>query len=91
MAGRLTIAAAISRDQIETCQAELVGMLAVVDELLIRTSQAMRRSPVVSDVLEPAVDRLSSLRSSLRLVQREMNTYWAEQQTIQWQSQRGNR
>lgn len=91
MAGRLIVDAATRRDHIETCQAELVCMISVVDELLIRNTQAMRRSPVVADVLSPAVDRLSSLRSSLRLVQREIGTYWAEQQTIHWQSQRGDR
>jgi len=88
MAGRLIVDAATRRDRIETCQAELVCMISVVDELLIRNTQAIRRSPVVADVLSPAVDRLSSLRSSLRLVQREIGTYWAEQQTIQWQTQR---
>lgn len=84
MAGQLKRMAAIRRDHIETCQAELVTLVDMVNECSIRTRQAMRRSPLVGDVLSPAVERLEEIRQSVALIQSEISEYWREQQCTRW-------
>ena len=85
MAGQLIRTAAIRRDHIETCQAELVTLVDMVDECSIRTRQAMRRSPLVGDVLSPAAERLDEIRQSVELIRAEISEYWREQQCVRWQ------
>ena len=77
--------AAAKRDRIETCQAELVSLDSMVDECAIRTRQAMRRSPLVGDVLSPAVERLEQMSASVSMIRAEISEYWREQQCIRWQ------
>jgi hypothetical protein len=76
---------AVARDRIEAAQAHLVGMLVNIDELILRNQQAMRRSGVVVEVLEPAVKRLERMRHELRLAQKELNAAWVEGQNRKWE------
>lgn len=85
MAGQLIRTAAMRRDHIETCQAELISLASMVDECAIRTRQAMRRSPLVGDVLSPAVERLEQMSQSVAMIQDEISEYWREQQCTRWQ------
>lgn len=82
--GKLVRTAAIRRDCIETCQAELVSLASMVEECAIRTRQAMRRSPLVGDVLSPAAERLEQMSQSVAMIQDEISAYWREQQCTRW-------
>lgn len=65
------------------------AMLVDVDELAIRNEQAMQRTTLVVPVLEPAVDRLVQLRSSLRTCQRELSEVWADGEAERWMNDLG--
>lgn len=84
MTGRISANGGQERDHIEAAQATLAGLLIVVDEVGLRCQQAMRRSPLVDDVLLPAVDRLAEMHASLRLAQREIGAAWTEGQSRRW-------
>lgn len=77
---------AAERDHIETAQAMLCGMLANLDECILRNQQAMRRTGVVVEVLEPAIVRMEMLRAELRVVQRELREAWLKGQAKRWEA-----
>lgn len=58
----------------------LVSAMIDIEELNLRTRQAMVRSAKVQDVLDPAITRLSILRESLRTIQAEILAAWCEGQ-----------
>lgn len=72
------------RDCIESAQAELVGLLRDLDEVILRNQQAIRRTELVADVLAPGIERLVEIRNSLRRVHKTVNTAWAEGQERNW-------
>lgn len=74
------------RDHIETAQAMLCGMLVNLDECILRNQQAMRRTSLVGEVLEPAVVRMEMLRAELRVVQRELTAAWLMGQAVKWRN-----
>jgi len=82
--GRLRKNDTSERDNIETAQAALSGMLVHVDECILRSHQAMQRSSLVIDVLEPAIRRLEAIRSELRLAQKSLNAVWLKGQERKW-------
>jgi hypothetical protein len=84
MAGRLGRLVVEKRDHCESAQVLLVGLTMDVDEIMLRSQQAMRRSDAVADVLAPAVERLRAMRDSLRLAHQELKDLWTEQQTTMW-------
>ena len=75
---------ASKRDHLETAQAEMVGLLRDLDEVILRNKQAMRRTAIVVDVLTPAVERLVEIRESLRVVHTEINEVWSSGQERNW-------
>lgn len=72
------------RNHLETAQAEMVGLVRDLDEVILRTRQAMRRTAIVVDVLGPAVERLAEIRKSLRVVHAEINEAWSDGQERNW-------
>jgi hypothetical protein len=74
----------IKRDEIETAQAELVGLVRDLDEVMLRLQQAMRRTQLVADVLAPAMKRTAEIRKALRRVHEQVNTAWARGQENNW-------
>lgn len=87
--GRVKNANVVERDHIEAAQAALCGLLVSVDECILRNQQAMRRTGVVVEVLEPAVVRMEMLRAELRVVQRELSAAWVEGQQRKWEGFNG--
>lgn len=84
MAGRLNNNATHKRTRIETAQAELAGMQRDIDEIALRTRQAIRRTSIVQPVLSPALDRLAEIRNSLSIIKYELASYWSEEQSKRW-------
>ncbi len=67
------------RDGLETALSELVCLDVVLEEVRIRVRQAIRRTKVVEDVLEPVEGRLAEIENSLHLVHREVREVWEEE------------
>jgi len=65
-------------DLVEDCQALLACACADVDEALLRNRQAIRRTPLVRDVLAPAVERLERVKSDLTRARWELRRVWNE-------------
>ena len=76
MAGRPTNKQMEERDHLETALAEIQSIMVDMDELSLRTQQALNRTDLVRDTLEPAVQRLQHLRESLCLVRQEVRCAW---------------
>ena len=72
------------RDHIEVAQAELIGLVRDLDEVILRNRQAVCRTTLVADVLEPSIERLNEIRTSLRRVHEEVNIAWAQGQANEW-------
>lgn len=72
------------RDYLEIAQAELIGLERDLDEVAIRMRQAVRRTAMVSDVLEPGIERLNEIRHSLQLVHEKVNLAWSQGQEKDW-------
>ena len=87
--GKLAKGLTARRDHVETAQAALMGLLVDVDEVILRNQQAMRRTGLVADVLEPAVKRLAEIRDDIRLAQRELGEAWSEAQSRRWSDGKG--
>jgi hypothetical protein len=84
MKGRISSDKARQRDHIETAQAELAGMTLLIDEIILRTRQAMTRTQLVGDVLEPAIGKLVAMRRSVRNATAELTDAWSEGQAERW-------
>ena len=82
--GRLTKKRAAERDQVDQALYALSNSLIEIDEVILRNRQALRRSPLVGEVLEPAVERLASIRKRVRSAQRSLGDLWADGQTRRW-------
>lgn len=83
--GRIRSADCQARDRIETALAILIGMQSMLDELALRNRQAMRRSPLVSDVLDPSNRRIAKIQTELKALQAELNRIWDIGQSERWQ------
>lgn len=84
MTGRLTIKRGEQRDRVETAMFALRNAIRDLDEIILRNQQAMRRSTHVHAVLDPALDRLVTVRQAVMAARRELNEYWVEQQKRRW-------
>lgn len=82
--GRLSDGARVPRDQVETALMLLANMLVDVDELALRTKNAMRRSAEVTDLLGPAVDRIMALQADLIQAQEALKAFWDDGQRRKW-------
>lgn len=83
--GRPARGTTIRRDAIESIEAEIIALQMDLDELDMRTRQALRRTPVVNDVLGPAVTRLAQMRSSLGYIKTQFDIAWDQEQAA-WRS-----
>jgi hypothetical protein len=84
MRGRLSDQARQLRDELETAQAILLTCAVDLDEVTLRIRQAMRRTPLVGDVLRPALKRVERIHQDLELAQSELSKTWKEKQARKW-------
>lgn len=85
MAGRLKNKAQKRRDYIEWAMFELRAAERDLDEVILRNKQAKRRTSLVDDVLDPAIERLIEIRKSVRRAKLAMNENWIEGQARRWE------
>lgn len=81
---RMTKRRTRQREWMETVQVELVMVLMDLDEVILRTQQAVQRTAMVADVLDPSLKRLARIHKSLRLIKRTMDGYWEEADKHGW-------
>lgn len=74
----------VGRNSIETVQIVIVDMMLDLDELRIRTEQAMRRTSSVADVLAPGLERLEKAQQNLELMQAELVKFAKAQHAARW-------
>lgn len=84
MTGRLTDEARRMRDELETAQALLLCCAVDLDEVALRIRQAVRRTPLVGDVLSPALQRIDRIHADLCQAQIELHLTWNEKQAKKW-------
>lgn len=72
------------RDCLEIAQAELIVLVRDLDEVIIRNRQAVRRTQLVADVLEPGIERLEEIKASILLVHENVNSAWNAGQERDW-------
>ncbi len=83
--GRLTKRAMLQRDELEEILFAISIAMDLLDEIIIRTHQAMRRTHLVFDVLNPAIERLSAIQQRLTYAHRGLHAYWQSKQEDSWQ------
>jgi ABC-type transporter Mla subunit MlaD len=64
------------RDHIEQALAHMAGILTDLDEVILRNRQAVRRTDLVKDVLDPALARLVGIQHELEEAQDELVQAW---------------
>ena len=74
------------RDRLETAQTLLFEASLDLDEVALRIRQAIRRSNLVRDVLQPAAECLEEIHQDMRLAQREVKEAWEEGQERKWRT-----
>ena len=85
MAGRLKTKNTEKRDQVETAMFVLKRAERDLDEVILRSQQAVRRTGLVADVLDPAIERLMQIRKRVRVAKRAMNEAWLMGQAERWE------
>lgn len=88
MAGRLKTKNSEKRDQVETAMFALKRAERDLDEVILRSQQAMRRTSLVADVLDPAIERLVQIRKRVRVAKRAMNEAWLTGQAERWEGKK---
>jgi len=73
-----------TRNEVETVLFALTRSRTDLDELELRTRQAMRRAPHTRPVLEPALERLEETRQRVSLAERFMARVWKTGQARLW-------
>jgi len=66
------------RERAEEIQAGLALAALDLDEIRLRQSQALRRFPVLSNVLDPAIVRLGEIEREVRQAHRLVGEIWQE-------------
>jgi ABC-type transporter Mla subunit MlaD len=64
------------QDHIEQALAHMAGVLTDLDEVILRNKQAVRRTDLVKDVLDPALARLVEIQRELEEAQAELVQAW---------------
>lgn len=82
--GNLTDEARRMRNELETAQAILLCCAVDLDEVALRIRQAMRRTPLVGDVLSPALRRVERIHADLCQAQVELGKTWDQEQARKW-------
>lgn len=85
--GRLTNPSRIRRDDVERVLFELAPILAELDEVELRTRQAMRRTPLVVDVLQPALSSLEHIRERVSISTMAIGKLWMEGSERKWKDE----
>lgn len=88
MAGRLKTKDAEKRDQVETAMFALKRAERDLDEVILRSQQAVRRTNLVADVLIPAIERLVQIRKRVRVAKAAMNEAWLAGQEDLWKGKK---
>lgn len=86
MAGRLKNKSAARRDYVEWAMFELRTAERDIDEVILRSQQAKRRTSLVDDVLDPAIERLVEIRKRVKRAKLAMNENWIEGQAHRWEN-----
>jgi hypothetical protein len=58
-----------------------------LEEVALRIHQAIKRSLLVKDLLDPALERLDQICKDMKLAREEINKAWIEGQSRRWKSQ----
>jgi hypothetical protein len=82
--GRLTDEARLHRDQLERIIFELGPILPALDEVILRSKQAVRRTPIVAPVLEPAIFRLEEIRQRINNITLALGEIWTNGSERKW-------
>jgi len=77
------------QDFVEQALAHMVSVMADLDEVILRNRQAIRRTDLVKDVLDPALARLAEIQRELRSAQAELKEAWKEGRGREDQDQEG--
>lgn len=84
MTGRISDDRKTERDHLEEAQVLLLTISIDLDEVSLRIRQAIRRTRIVEDVLNPAVERLDQVHDDLQRMQRDLRSSWEEGQRKKW-------
>lgn len=79
--GRLGLKIEADRDQIEECLFPIARAGLLLDEVELRIVQAIRRTPLVGTVLDPALDRLQEARAIIVDINAGLADNWRKCQT----------
>lgn len=82
--GRISNKRLAERDQVERALFAVSISQEDLDEVDLRTRQAIRRAPQTKDVLEPALERIAETRQRLSLSRRILAWLWRDGQSRQW-------
>lgn len=88
VAGRLKTKNAEKRDQVETAMFALKRAERDLDEVILRSQQAVRRTNLVADVLIPAIERLIQIRGRVRTAKSALNEAWLAGQEDLWEGKK---
>ena len=73
------------RDQIEEAIAVCLATSQDMAEIAIRIEQAIRRAAMVSPVLVPALERVTSARLRIERLRADLGTYWRAGHARRWE------
>lgn len=82
--GRLTLDSEARRDEVEAALFSLGAAITRLDEAALRSQQAMRRTPLVGEVLAPALQQIAAARLEIREARKVLVDLWARQQNQRW-------
>lgn len=85
-AGQLMKGNVEQRDRVETAMFLLGRSSIELEECILRTQQALRRSSHVGTVLDPALERLETIRKNVAAARRELSDYWVRRQGERWKT-----
>ena len=88
--GRLTSAGQERRDKVEAALFALSSAIVMIDEVILRVNQAMRRTRLVDPVLVPALERLVEIRADVVVARQELSDYWSDRQSDRWAQEVNN-
>ncbi len=74
----------IERDLLEEAQTLLLTASVDLDEVALRVRQAIRRTRLVADVLDPASERIERVRGDLKLIRQDLSEVWRERNQKKW-------
>lgn len=82
--GRLTLESEARRDEVEAALFSLGAAITRLDEAALRGQQAIRRTPLVGEVLAPALEQIGAARREIRTARKVLIDLWSRQQNRRW-------